>query len=219
MIAGTAPVPDADADAMTTLRAAIYRLLLLALDKPSPERHEQLRGPAFRQALTVLCGQYDLPVPDDLVPEAFPDYESRYLATFEVGLPAAPVVLLASHHGRHEPAPKVVHEHILFYRHFDADPTAETGEAPDHLINELRFLVHLDELREGNPAAGEAIDRARADFLDRHPLRWVPVASDQAERHGVPEFYCVALLLLEAMLRDDRATLPQRSRREAAPSC
>lgn len=209
-----------DADELTALRSTIYRLILLALDRPTPDRHQQLRGPSFRAGLELLLGQFDLPTPEEeFVPESYADYESRYLATFEVGLPEAPVVLLASHYSRNEPAPKVVHEHILFYRHFDADPAAETGEAADHLINELRFLIHLDELRERSPSSWEAIDRARGDFLDRQLLRWVPAACAQADRNGVPAFYCLALLLLYAMLQDDRAAIGLGPRTESTSSC
>ena len=204
---------------LTTLRAAVYRLILLALDKPSVERHHLLRSPSFRTSLELLCGHFDLPTPEeDLVPESYVDYESRYLATFEVGFPEAPVVLLASHHSRHEPAPRVVHEHILFYRHFDAAAIAETGEAADHLINELRFLIHLDELCERNPESSESIDRARSDFLDRHPLRWIPIARAQAEDRNIPAFYQVVLYLLDAVLREDRRMINE-SRLEDTQQC
>jgi len=175
----TAPAPCA----LAALRSTVYRLLLLTLDKPSPEQHRQLRDPSFRTSLALLCDQFGLPMPDgELVPDSYGDFESRYLATFEVGLPEAPVVLLASHHIRHEPAPRVVHEHILFYRHFDARPHEETGEAPDHLLNELRFLIHLDGLRECSSSSVESLDRARRDFLDRQLLRWIPQAADLAAK-------------------------------------
>lgn len=190
---------------LSALRAAIYRFILLAFDMPSAERHRQLLAPSFRASLGLICDQFDLAIPgEELVPQAYADYESRYIATFEVGLPAPPVVLLASHHLKHEPAPRVVHEHILFYKFFDAAPAAETGEAADHLTNEIRFLIHLEELRQRNPAAHDSAGRARADFLDRLMLRWVPAASAEAGQRAVPEFYRLMLRLLDAVLREDR---------------
>lgn len=191
--------------AFTTLRAAVYRLLLTALDKPTPEQHAVLLGSGFRESLALLCGQFDTPFPGgEFVPATYPDFESRYLATFEVGLPEAPVVLLASHHIQHEPAPRVVHEHILFYKHFRYAPMDETGEAADHLLNELRFLVHLDQLRERGSSSADSLDRARRDFLDRHLLRWIPCASDRAAERGIAAFYQSVLTLLAAVVREDR---------------
>lgn len=208
-----------DAALLAALRSTVYRLLLAALDKPSPAQHERLREPSFRASLALLCEQFGISeLKGELVPESFADFESRYLATFEVGLPEAPVVLLASRHLQHEPAPRIVHEHILFYRHFDAQPQDETGEAADHLLNELRFLIHLDELSERDPSSREAIDRARGDFLDRHLLRWVPAACTQALGNSVPAFYRAALRLLDAVLREDRRML-ESPQPEAVPPC
>lgn len=200
----------------SALRSAVYRLLLTALDKPTPEQHALLLGSGFRASLSLLCGQFDAPSPGgELVPSSYPDFESRYLATFEVGLPEAPVVLLASHHIRHEPAPRVIHEHILFYRHFRYAPMEETGEAADHLLNELRFLIHLDQLRERCRSSADSLDRARRDFLDRHPLRWIPRASDRASERGVAPFYRGVLTLLSAVVREDRMLLDGEAPPEA----
>ena len=202
----TSPAPVSNE--FSTLRSAVYRLLLAALDKPTPAQHDLLLGTGFRESLSLLCGQFDAPFPEgQLVPSSYPDFESRYLATFEVGLPEAPVVLLASHHMQHEPAPRIVHEHILFYKHFQYSPMEETGEAADHLLNELRFLIYLDQLREGCPSSAESLDLARRDFLDRHLLRWLPRASDRATERGIAEFYQRVLALLSTVVREDRTLL------------
>lgn len=202
---GTSAPLAASPTCFTTLRSLVYQFLLSALDKPSPNQHAHLRGAAFRDSLALLCGQFDVVPPrGPFVPDSYADYEARYLSTFEVGLPEAPIVLLASHHVRHEPAPRVVHEHVLYYKHFDCAPMEETGEAADHLLNELRFLVHLDQLRELNPAGADSVDRARRDFLDRHPLRWLPRAATLATERRVAEFYRVLLALLVAVVQEDR---------------
>jgi DMSO reductase family type II enzyme chaperone len=201
-----------------SLRSAVYRLLLSALDKPTPEQHRHLLGAPFHEDLALVCGQFDVPLPGGaLVPAEYPDFESRYLATFEVGLPEAPVVLLASHHVQHEPAPRVVHEHILFYRHFGCSPTEETGEAPDHLLNELRFLVHLDQLQERSPFSIESVERARRDFLDRQMLRWAPLAARRATERGIAGFYQALLNLLTRVLREDRVLLDGEDHLEVQP--
>jgi DMSO reductase family type II enzyme chaperone len=199
----TSPTPVLNE--FSALRSAVYRLFLIALDKPTPEQHRLLLGNEFRDSLALLSDQFDVAFPEAaLVPESYADFESRYLATFEVGLPEAPLVLLASHHIQHEPAPRVVHEHILFYKHFGCSPMEETGEAADHLLNELRFLIHLDHLREISPTSAESLDRARRDFLDRQLLRWIPSAADLSARRGIAEFYQATLSLLAAVIRQDR---------------
>lgn len=191
---------------LPALRVAVYRLLLAALDKPTHEQHRLLLSAEYRERLGLLCGLFDVPLPEgEFVPFDYPDFESRYLATFEVGLPEAPVVLLASHHVRHEPAPRIVHEHILFYKYFQCDPGEETGEAADHLLNELRFLIHLDRLRERVPASAEPLDRARRDFLDRHLLRWIERVSSRTAERGIAPFYQSVLSLLAVVVREDRS--------------
>jgi TorA maturation chaperone TorD len=93
----------------------------------------------------------------------------------------------------------------------------ETGEAADHLLNELRFLIHLDQLRERCPSSADSLDRARRDFLDRHPLRWIPRASDRASDRGIAPFYRGVLTLLSAVVREDRMLLDGEDYSETRP--
>lgn len=213
--------PTAPAGLAAT-RAAVYRVLHQALAKPSPQQHAWFKTAECRQALELLGAQFDVSIPDGaLVPEAFPDFESRYIAAFEVGLPEAPVVLLASHYLQHEPAPRVVHEHILFYKRFRMPTLDPSQEAPDHLLNELAFLIHLDDLAQADQADRLSLDWARRDFIDRHPGRWASQAAARAEQRGLPPLYRALLNLLATALRDDRALLgdaPTPTEPEARPS-
>ena len=52
-------------------RAAVYRVLRLALAKPSPEQHAWLRSPEFRRGLELIGSQFDVSIPDGLKDVAF----------------------------------------------------------------------------------------------------------------------------------------------------
>lgn len=196
----TAPLPLPE---LARARSALYGFLRAALDKPTPAQHAWLLGQEFRTALELACAEFALPCPEGMLfPDEYAEYESRYLACFEVGLPEPPVVLLASHYNRREPVPATIHEHILFYRRFGATLAAANREPADHLLNELAFLMHLDELLEqGLPAA--SILHARHDFLTRQVRRWVEHAARSAEENGIPAVYQTLLRLLAAAVLQD----------------
>jgi DMSO reductase family type II enzyme chaperone len=186
-------------------RQAVYCFLLAALGPPTPEQHAWLSGPDFRNALSLACEEFGLLCPDGLVvPEDRADHESRYLGCFEVGVPGPPVVLQASHYNHHEPVPRIIHEHILFYRRFGARLTAGNREPADHLVNELAFLIWLDELVRQQVVGIESVLRARLDFLNRQAARWPARAAAEAEDKGLPELYCTLLAVLAAAVQQDQ---------------
>jgi TorA maturation chaperone TorD len=185
-------------------RVAVYRFLLAALDKPAAARHAWLTGPDFRGGLEALCESFALGCPDgELTPGRFADHESRYLACFEVGLPEPPVVLLASHYNRREPVPRTVHEHVLFYKRFGARLAAGNVEPADHLLNQLAFLIRLDELLLGGEVEAGSVLRARHDFLARQAVGWPARAAAAAEEKHLPPVYGTLLALLAAAVRQD----------------
>jgi DMSO reductase family type II enzyme chaperone len=189
---------------LAAARSAVYRLVLATLDKPTPEQHAWLTGPAFRHSLEMVCTAFGLPWPEGaLFPDSAADHESRYLACFEVGLPEPPVALLASHYNRREPVPRIIHEHILFYKRFGMHPLAGPGEPADHLSHELAFLIHLDELLTHTKLDVESVLRARSDFLTRHVARWPARAAAAAEEKHLPPVYCLLLDLLAAAVQQD----------------
>jgi hypothetical protein len=199
-MSGTEPSERAG---LAEARSAAYRFLLTALDKPTPEQHAWLTGPDFRRALATASAPFALACPEgELFPAAFADHESRYLACFEVGLPEAPVPLLASHYDPREPAQRIIREHALFYRLFGAC-LAVDAEPSDHLLNELSFLLRLDGLLLGGETAPGPVVLARRDFLLRQMARWPARAAAAAEEKGLPPVYRALLALLARAVAQD----------------
>lgn len=200
MMAATRPAAE-----MSRVRTAVYRFLIAALSRPTPEQREWMISRNFRQSLEALCDNFGVCfVADEESSADFADHESRYLACFEVGLPVPPVVLAASHYNRREPVPRVLHEHILLYRHFGVRVPESSLEAPDHIVHQLAFLVRLDELQLEQPAVAESVVRARHDFLHRHVVPWVKQAAEAARDKDLPSIYCTLLMLLAAAVRQDQ---------------
>jgi DMSO reductase family type II enzyme chaperone len=200
-------------------RLAVYRVLLTALDKPTPGQHAWMQRPEFAQALALICDQFGLPFPNnDAVPCKYADFESRYLACFEVGLPAPPISLQASSYNRREPVTAVIHEHVLFFKRFGLEHFEDAGETADHLINELAFLIRLDELLMTSRTTVDSLLLARRDFLKRHLARWVPRAAADAEDKRLPAIYCTLITLLARAVDQDleltNAAISQRETEE-----
>ncbi len=192
-------------------RIAVYQFLLAVLDKPTVEQFDWLRSAEFRDTLARLCEEFFIAPPEeDLTPEDFAEFESRYLACFEVGMPTPPVPLQASHYDRRHPAPAVIHEHILFYKQFGQQPTTANGEPADHLSNELGFLIHLDERAIRQPDKRDSIVRARRDFLQRQAGPWPARAVELAVENGLPQLYVATLSLLAAAIEQDRELTEQQ---------
>ncbi len=186
-------------------RIAVYQFLLAVLDKPTVEQFDWLRSAEFYDTLARLCEAFFIALPDeDLTPEEFAEFESRYLACFEVGMPTPPVPLQASHYDRRHPAPAVIHEHILFYKQFGRQPTSANGEPADHLSNELAFLIHLDDRAIRRPEQRDSIVRAHHDFLNRQAGSWPARAVNLAVENGLPQLYVATLSLLAAAIEQDR---------------
>jgi DMSO reductase family type II enzyme chaperone len=186
-------------------RMAVYQFLLAVLDKPSQRQFEWLGGDEFRESLIQLCESFSVSPPDDeLTPEDFAEFESRYLACFEVGMPTPPVPLQASHYNRRQPAPATIHEHVLFYQQFGLHPATGNSEPADHLSNELGFLIHLDERALRQAEQREPILRARRDFLKRQAAQWPPRAAELAVENGLPALYVTVLSILAQAVEQDR---------------
>jgi TorA maturation chaperone TorD len=176
------------------------------LDKPSAEQHRWLSSEAFEVTLRELCDRFGVDVPSGgLVDWSGDEHESTYLACFEVGLPTPKVVLQASHYNRRAPAPRVIHEHQRLYRLFDAKLAARNLDQQDHLLNQVAFLMHLDELVMGGAVDLPAVVHARRDFIEKHVRDHVRSALQSARAPGVPAVYATALALLDAALAQDVA--------------
>lgn len=184
-------------------RLAVYRFLLAALDKPTAEQHDWIASDGFRRTLAELVIQFGVAGPAGKLAAADAvEHQARYIACFDVGLPEPPVVLLASHYNRREPVTAVIHEHVLYYKWFATPLATGNIEPADHLLNELAFLIHMDELLlQGKPA--DSILRARRDFLRRHAARWPVRAATDAELKSLPMVYRTLLALLAAAVAED----------------
>jgi DMSO reductase family type II enzyme chaperone len=185
-------------------RLAVYSFLRTALNKPSPAQHAWMQQPAFQQALEVLCDRFGVACPEEeAVPDEYAEFESRYIACFEVGLPTPPVALQASSYNRREPVPAVIHEHVLFYKRFKLRLPEDENESADHLLNELAFLLHLDDLLLTGIMPEESLAHARRDFLKRHLARWLPRAAADSEEKLLPAIYRTLLFLLARAVEHD----------------
>lgn len=191
-------------DQVPATRQAVYRFLRAAFSMPTPEQHAWMRGSQFARSLGELAQAFGVAVPaEEAVPLDWIDHESRYLACFEVGMPSPPVPLLASHYQKREPVPRILHEHLLFYRRF-AMPGPDRDQAPaDHLVYQLDFLIHLDELLLKDRVEAQSALWARQDFLSRHVLRWITDACKLAEENRLPAVYRALLAILLAAIAED----------------
>ncbi len=188
---------------LVPVRLALYGFALAIFDKPSVEQHAWLTSDEFGSTLRELCDRFGVAAPDVLVDWSAEEHESTYLACFEVGLPTPKVVLQASHYNRRAPAPRTIHEHQRLYRLFDAKLTHRNLDQQDHLLNQLAFLVHLDELVLGGAVDLPAILRARRDFVGKHVRDHVRAALQSSSRQSVPPVYSVTLALLACVLDQD----------------
>ncbi len=199
-------VKDAQLTELAPVRLALYGFVLAVFDKPTAEQHAWLRSEEFATTLRELSDRFGVEAPGGgLVDWSADEHESSYLACFEVGLPTPKVVLQASHYNRRAPAPRTIHEHERLYRLFGAKLTLHNLDQQDHLLNELAFLVHLDELVLGGAVDLPAILRARRDFVGKHVRGLVGAALRSSQTAGVPPLYPVMLALLASALDQDFA--------------
>lgn len=198
----TAIEPTTDRETVRA-RQAVYHFLHAAFDKPSAEQHAWFASPEFGETLGDVAEQFEVPHRPWEPAESLADHEARYIACFEVGVPAPPVPLLASHYQRREPVTAIIHEHILFYRRFGARLASGHLEPADHLLHELTFLIHLDDLLLAEKIETESLLRARRDFLRRHVTRWTPHAARAADDKHLPALYRTLLEMLAAAAAQD----------------
>lgn len=192
-------------DECITARQSVYRFLRAALELPSTVQHCWMRSEDFSSALETIATAFGVDfIGGEQTPENWADHESRYLACFEVGMPSPPVPLLASHYQKREPAPRIIHEHILFYRSFGlAAPDRQQAPA-DHLVYQLDYLIYLDKLLQQQRFDPDSIYWARIDFISRHMQRWTADANREAQEKCLPKVYRTLLAVLAAAVVDDQ---------------
>lgn len=171
--------------------ASLYRLLALAFDYPQQEVFEALRSGDFQDALTSIGNTLNTsPGELPLISCGRQDFESEYLATFELGRAGeTPCSLQEGTYSdckQDSPLPDwntgraaLLEDLLRFYHHFGlklADDPAHRLP-PDHLVCQLEMLSHLS-LRESMAIADDsavaAYRAAQKDFLRRHLSVWLP---------------------------------------------
>lgn len=171
-------------------RSRAFALLASGFRYPDAATFAAVRCGGFAAALADAFAAYR-PAPGLLRALAQPGVsvthmQAAYLRAFEAGSDGA---LCPPYEGHYAPAAErgaLLIELKAFYDHFGLGMTAG-GELEDHLTAELEFLHALAHAEGQGATAG--IARAQADFLDRHPRRWLPAFAAQARMRLPYGFY------------------------------
>ena len=187
----------------------LYRFFAAAFGAPTRERFEWMQQPALaddlRNLWTKLGGEAEFPGLGSY--ESYQDYESTYLALFDVGMPEPPIPLVESGHLKSQPAQQVALEVALFYDVLGlrADPA---GYPLDHLVTQLEFLSAVRYACENasEPDNRQGLARLERDFLERHLMNWLPAVVEKLAREQ-PPFFWTACRMLDLFLRRRHAEL------------
>lgn len=178
----------------------LYRFFAFVFAPPTRECFDLLSQPGIPEALRNLWKQLECEgeSPGFEWFASYEQYESVYIALFDVGIPEPPVPLFESAHDKSHPAQEIALENTYFYEvlGLKSDP----GRAvPDYLITQLEFLAALRYTCEHTSEESTAISLARAEteFLERHLLNWLSKAKTKLERTGAPGFPRLMTLLVQ----------------------
>ncbi|HVO82743.1 MAG TPA: molecular chaperone TorD family protein [Terriglobales bacterium] len=180
----------------------LYRFFARVLSPPTRECFNLLSQPEVASALHRLWISLDC---KDQFPgfawfASYELYESAYIALFDVGVPEPPVPLFESAHDKRRPAQEIAVENTYFYDVLGL--RSDPGKAvPDYLVTQLEFLAALRYTGEqtGEEATAVSMLRAESDFIERHLLNWIPMATSKLGKTGAPGFP-VLMQLLAAFL-------------------
>ena len=178
----------------------LYRFFAVVFAPPTRECFDLLSQPGLPEALRNLWKQLrcEGEYPGFEWFATYEQYESTYIALFDVGIPEPPVPLFESAHDKTHPAQEIALENTYFYEvlGLKSDP----GRAvPDYLVSQLEFLAALRYTCEHTSEESTAVSlaRAEAEFLERHLLNWVPTAKVKLERINAPGFPVMMTLLMQ----------------------
>jgi DMSO reductase family type II enzyme chaperone len=178
----------------------LYRFFALVFAPPTRECFDLLSQPGLAEALRNLWMQLgcDGEYPGFHWFANYEQYESTYIALFDVGIPEPPVPLFESAHDKSHPAQEIALENTYFYEvlGLKSDP----GRAvPDYLVTQLEFLAALRYTCEHTCEESTAVSLARAEteFLERHLLNWLPAAKAKLDRTNAPGFPVLMTILVQ----------------------
>ncbi len=189
-------------------RSRVYQVLAAGFGFATEQVFDLIRDGAYERALTesLAALPYEARAVGALVLAEDMDYESfqaDYIASFEVGAAGPPCPLYGGIYigGRNS----VWEELIRFYNHFGLHLSKTNRDLPDHLATELEFMHYLS-FRESEAESSEALDslrRAQRDFLERHPVKWLPRLIERVTKKDVPVFYRTLIMLANDVARED----------------
>jgi DMSO reductase family type II enzyme chaperone len=178
----------------------LYRFFAFVFRPPTRECFDLLSQPELPEALEKLWKQLGCEgeFPRFEWFSKYEQYESAYIALFDVGIPEPPVPLFESAHDKTHPAQELALENTYFYEvlGLKSDP----GRAvPDYLITQLEFLAALRYTSEHScdESTAVSLERAETEFLERHLLNWLPTAKPKLDRTCAPGFPVMMTLLVE----------------------
>lgn len=178
----------------------LYRFFAFVFAPPTRECFALLSQPGLPEALRNLWKELGC---EGTFPgfewfASYEQYESTYIALFDVGIPEPPVPLFESAHDKSHPAQEIALENTYFYEvlGLKSDP----GRAvPDYLVTQLEFLAALRYTCEHTFEESTAVSLARAEteFLERHLLNWAPTVKAKLDRTDAPWFPVMMTLLVQ----------------------
>ena len=178
----------------------LYRFFAFVFAPPTHECFDLLSQPGLQEALRNLWEQLECEgeFPGFEWFASYEQYESAYIALFDVGIPEPPVPLFESAHDKSHPAQEIALENTYFYEvlGLKSDP----GRAvPDYLVTQLEFLAALRYTCEHTSEESTAVSLARAEteFLERHLLNWLPAAKAKLDRTNAPGFPVLMTMLVQ----------------------
>jgi DMSO reductase family type II enzyme chaperone len=197
------PMIAADENAVNSIdwqQMDLYRFFAFAFAPPTRECFDLLSQPGLPEALRNLWKQLKCEgeFPGFEWFANYEQYESAYIALFDVGIPEPPVPLFESAHDKSHPAQEIALENTYFYEvlGLKSDPSRAV---PDYLVTQLEFLAALRYTCEHTPEENTAVSLARAEteFLVRHLLNWLPAAKQKLDRTNAPGFPVTMMLLVQ----------------------
>ncbi len=180
----------------------LYRFFAHVFAPPSKECFEFLARPSVAEDLRNLAQYLDCKgeAPEFTWFQTLDLYEAAYIGLFDVGLPEPIVPLFESAHDKSHPAQEIALENTYFYDVLGLKSNPTTG-VPDCLITQLEFLAAVTFIKENtvDDATRVSLARAKSEFLERHLLNWIPVASAKLKRAAVPGFPVLMDMLLQLL--------------------
>lgn len=210
------PMPNTE----PLVRSRLYKLLALGFRYPDAESLETLSSGDYLKALweCLAAVPHLQSLADDkaritkkicasLKGVTPVDFEVGFNQTFEVGAPEPPCPPYEGVYRQEESRTSLMVEIAEFYKHFGLQVSQEEGkrELPDHLCAELEFL-HFLTFKEAmarhdiNAEFHDGYLLAQRDFLERHPLKWIPQFSAKVQKSATVPFYAQLARIMESVV-------------------